>query len=187
MPRRSRLPIAVLASSLLLASCRVERTPEDYIDRSSTAEEVRAEAVSEVRDRLLAFVAAAARGEGLQAGLALSPGQQVRLLTPMGIELEGDAAVRRALAELVTTAVALRAHEVEVETAGAGTTAWFRMVVEAPGTTAEPALYRATGTYVNNAGLWTLVQAHVSGPITTDSLPDSPNPEDSVATPPAGE
>ena len=187
MPRRSRLPVAVLAGSLLLAACRVERTPADYIDRAAPAEEARAEAINEVRDRLLAFVAATARGDGLQAGLALNPGQQVRLFTPLGVELEGDAAVRQAFAGLVTTAVALRAREVEVETVGPGTTAWFRMVVEAPGTTPDPALYRATGTFVNNAGLWTLVQAHVSGPVTTDSMPDSPNPEDSVATQRAGE
>lgn len=186
MPRRCRSTI-VLYCVLLASACRVERTPEDYFDHGTSAEEVRISAQAEVRDRLLAFVAAASRGDGLQAGLALSPSQGVRLITPLGVELEGEAAVRGALAQLVTTPVALTAREVDVHTAGPGSTAWFRMVVEAPGSTPEPALYSATGTFVNDAGLWMLVQAHVSGPAMTDSVPDSSSRADSAATRAEGE
>lgn len=187
MPRRCRPTIVLYAFVLLASACRVERTPEDYFDRGTTAEEIRISAQGEVRDRLLAFVAAASRGDGLQAGLALSPSQGVRLITPLDIELEGEAAVRSAIAQLVTTPVALTARELDVYTAGTGGTAWFRMVVEAPGVTPEPALYRATGTFVNDAGLWMLVQAHVSGPVTTDSVPEQSSLADSAATPAEGE
>lgn len=187
MPRRRRPIIVLYAFVLLSSSCRVERTPEDYIDHGTSVEEVRLSAQNEVRDRLLAFVAAVSRGDGLQAGLALSPSQGVRLITPLGAELEGDGAVRTALAQLVTTPVSLTARELDVHTAGAGGTAWFRMVVEAPGATPDPALYHTTGTFVNDAGLWTLVQAHVSGPVTTDSGPPPSNQADSAATPAEGE
>lgn len=180
---------AIVVSSLavpilLLGACRVERTPEEYFDHESVVEAERRAAGAEVRDRLLAFVGAAARGDGAGAVIALHPAESVEVVGPGGLEVRGAAGLRGVIAQLVTTAVAVRVREIDVRTGPAGGVAWFRMVVEAPGLSREPSLYDATGTYLRDAGLWELVQAHVSGPVTTDSTSSLSG---SGATPAGGE
>lgn len=187
MPRPARLIPLSLAAGLLAAGCRVEPTPEEYIDHLSTVEEERQAASAEVRDRLHAFVSASARGDAVQAILSLHPDADVEILGPAEIEVRGAEGVRALIVGMVATPVAVRVRELEVETGPAGGVAWFRMVVEAPGSTPEPALYRATGTYLRDAGLWELVQAHVAGPLTSDSASSSSSPSDSAATPAEGE
>lgn len=186
MRRPARLIPLFLVAGLIGAGCRVEPTPEEYIDHLSTVEEEREEAGAEVRDRLHAFVSASARGDAVQAAISLHPDDDVVVLGPEGIELRGAEGVRALIGGMVTTPVAVRVRDLDVETGPAGGVAWFRMVIEAPGTTPEPALYRATGTYLRDAGLWELVQAHVAGPLTSDSAPSS-SPSDSAATPAEGE
>jgi len=162
----------------------VERTPEEYFDNTSSIEAERAAAVDEVRARLLAFVGAVSRGSATEAMIALNPASTVQLVAPRELELNGGASVREVVEGWVTTPVSVHVQEVEVDVAPDGQAAWFRMVVEAPGASPEPTLYHATGTYVRDAGLWELVQAHISGPVTTDSLSSLP---DSAATPEEGE
>lgn len=182
MRRAARIIPLILPVVLIAAACRVEPTPEEYIDHLSTVEEEREAAGAEVRDRLLAFVSAAGRGDAAQAVLSLHPDEQVSVLGPGEMEVSGGEGVRTLMSSLVSTPVAVRVRELEVETGPAGGVAWFQMVIEAPGTTPEPSLYRATGTYLRNAGVWELVQAHVAGPLTSDSTSPS-NPSDSAATP----
>ena len=196
MPRQLALVPLALAAQLLLAGCRVEQTPDEYFDRGSIEAE-RAASGGEVRDRLLAFVGSAARGDAAQALISLHPADGVDLVGPAGLEVSGGEAIRALVTTMITTPVSVRVREIEVEARSGGVTrvdieaaplggvAWFRMVIEAPGTTAEPSLYQATGTYVRDGGLWELVQAHVAGPLTTDS--SSSNPPDSAATPEEGE
>ena len=184
MPRQLALVPLALAAQLLLAGCRVEQTPDEYFDRGSIEAE-RAASGGEVRDRLLAFVGSAARGDAAQALISLHPADGVDLVGPAGLEVSGGEAIRALVTTMITTPVSVRVREIEVEAAPLGGVAWFRMVIEAPGTTAEPSLYQATGTYVRDGGLWELVQAHVAGPLTTGS--SSSNPPDSAATPEEGE
>lgn len=165
------------------AACRVEQTPDEYIDHQGSIQDVRREAGAEVRDRLLAFVSSAGRGDAAQALLSLHPAANVDIVGPEGLSVAGAAGVRTLIAGLVRTPVSLQVHEIEVETGPAGDVAWFRMVIEAPGTTAEPSLYQATGTYLNDAGLWELVQAHIAGPVTSDSSSSTSSQRDSAATP----
>lgn len=182
--------IYALIPLLLLSGCRIERTPSEFFDHVATPAEIRAAAEAEVRDRLLAFVAAAARGDALQGILALNPAADALIVAPAGIEIGGDDSARAAIAQLLATPVAVEPREVEVRVSAVrADAAWFRMQVEGPGSKPEPALYDATGTFVNMGGLWTLVQVHISGPmeadlLTTDSVP---NPPDSVGAPGAGE
>lgn len=180
--RRIAVPSVIcLATALGVSACRVEVTPEEYIDHLDTIEEARQEAGAEVRDRLLAFVSSASRGDAAQAVVSLHPAQGIEVVGPAGIAVSGGEGVRALIAQLITTPVAVRVRELDVQTGPAAGVAWFRMVIEAPGTTPEPSLYHATGTYLNDAGLWELVQAHVAGPVTT--APPSSSPSDSAATP----
>lgn len=185
MPRQFALVPLVLAAPLLLSGCRVEQTPDEYIDRVGSVEAERNAAAGEVRDRLLAFVGSAARGDADGALISLHPADGVDVVGPAGLEVSGGEAIRGLVTAMVTTPVSVRVREIEVETGPLGGVAWFRMVIEAPGTTPEPSLYQATGTYVRDAGLWELVQAHIAGPLTTDS--SSSSPSDSAAMPEEGE
>lgn len=166
---------------LAIGGCRIERTPSEFFDHVATPEETRAAAEAEVRDRVLAFVAAAGRGDALQGLLALNPAPDARIIAPAGIEIGGSDSARAAVAQLLATPVAVEAREVEVNVSAVrADAAWFRVQVEGPGITPEPSLYEATGVFVNMGGLWTLVQAHVSGPtpldtLTTDSVPSPPD------------
>lgn len=183
----SRPHLAVLSLPLLMmsAGCRVEQTPDEYFERGRSAEGERDAAAQEIRDRLLAFIGAAERGNATEALLALSPAGQIDLVAPAGLEVAGGGAIRAALAHLLATPVSVMVREVEVRAGASGGVAWFRMLVEAPGVTREPSLYSATGTYLMDAGRWELVQAHISGPVRTDSLPS--NPPDSAAIPAGAE
>lgn len=189
MTRRTpkHLLICTLTALLLVGGCRIERTPSEFFDHVVTPEEARAAAEAELRDRLLAFVAAASRGDALQGMLALNPAPEARIIAPAGVEIGGTDSARAAVAQLLGTPVAMQAREVEVNVSTVrADAAWFRMQVEGPGITPEPALYEATGTFVNMGGLWTLVQAHVSGPmltepVTPDSVPSLPDSGDAPA------
>ena len=186
MPRPISAVAICLPVLMAVAGCRVEQTPEEYFDHGRSVEAEHAAAAAEVRDRLLAFVGAASRGNAPEAVIALNPAANVEIVAPIGLEVAGSGAIRGILSELASTPVAVRVREIEVESGVNGGVAWFRMTIEAPGRTPEPSLYNATGTYVRDAGLWELVQAHVSGPITADTTPSS-NPPDSAATPAEGE
>ena len=186
MPRQ--IPVVAIYLPVLMAvvGCRVEQTPEEYFDHGRSVEAEHAAASAEVRDRLLAFIGAASRGDAAEAVIALNPATDIEVVAPVGLELGGGGAIRGIVSELASTPVAVRVREIEVESGVNGGVAWFRMTVEAPGRTPEPSLYNATGTYVRDAGLWELVQAHVSGPVTADTTPSS-SPPDSAATGVEGE
>jgi hypothetical protein len=184
VPRHLACDLRTLVLALLLGGCRVEQTPDEYFDHAATIEAERRAAGGEVRDRLLAFVSAAGRGDPAEALISLHPAEDIELVGPAGVRVSGLEGVRALVTGMVTTPVSLRVRDVEVETGPAGGVAWFRLVIEAPGTTPEPALYQATGTYLRDAGLWELVQAHVAGPVTSDSSTSSP--PDSAATPEEG-
>jgi hypothetical protein len=171
---------------MALAGCRVEETPDEYFDHGRSVEAEHAAATAEVRDRLLAFMGAASRGDAAEALIALNPATDIEVVAPVGLELAGGGAIRGVVSELASTPVAVRVQELDVESGVNGGVVWFRMIVEAPGRTPEPSLYNATGTYLRDAGLWELVQAHVSGPLATDTTPPS-SPPDSAATPAEGE
>ena len=137
---------ASLALSVLLAGCRIEQTPEEYIDHG---------------DRVEIF--------GPTRELALA-----------GIE-----AARLTMRQLASTPVAVRIEEISVEPARAPTIAWFNLVIEAPGRDPEPTLYRATGIYRRDAGLWLMDKAHIAGPINPPAEPP-PSPSESDAAPAEG-
>ena len=173
-PQRFALAIS-LSFLIALGGCRVERTPDEYFDNASSVEADRQAAEAEIRDRLSAFVGAAARGSATEALVALNPATDAQLIAPAQIEVEGGESLRQMMTTLLPTAVALELHELEVETGAAARVAWFRMVVEGPGMTPEPSLYRASGLFLRDAGLWQLVQAHVSGPLRPDSASSPPD------------
>jgi hypothetical protein len=172
---RSARSAVILACVALLPGCRVEETPPEFIDHQDSIEEERAEAGAEVRDRLLAFGGGVARGDATEALLALNPASDVEIVGPdSGLDVDGRAAAGALIQRLAGTPVALRIREVEVRTGSSANVAWFRLLIEAPGSTPEASLYRATGIYLRDAGLWELAQAHISGPLIPQVPPNQP-------------
>lgn len=168
----------LLTGSLaLLGGCRVEQTPAEFIDHEDSIETERAAASAEVRDRVLAFGAAVARGSPAEALIALQPQEDVRVIGPEEeMDVEGVGAVRALILRLAGTPTAVRVRDVSVQTGPAANIAWFSVLIEAPGSTPEQSLYRATGIYLRDAGLWELVQLHVAGPITAEPPSSPPEP-----------
>lgn len=174
-------------SVVMLGACRIEQTPNEYFDQAERVEAGRREAAAEVEDRLRAFVAALSRGDAAEAELALNPGDNVQVFGPgRDLETNGLGATRLLLQQMAATPVAVRVQEISVQTAAVPAVAWYSLLMEAPGTEPEPALYRVTGVYRRDAGLWLMEQAHISGPLTQPAPPAS-NPSDSVADPAEGE
>jgi hypothetical protein len=172
---------------LLLGACRVEQTPEEYIDHQDRVEAERRAAGGEVEDRLRAFVAAVGRGDPTEAEIALNPAEDVEVLGPSrDLEVSGIAPARLILERMASTPVAVRIREISVEPAPVPTVAWFNLLVEAPGSEPQPALYRVTGVYRRDAGLWLMEQAHISGPLREPGPPPS-SPSGTAGDPAEGE
>lgn len=179
MPRIREVMVATLFVCVT-ASCRIEQTPDEYFDHAGSIANERLAVAAEVRDRVLAFGSALSRGDPLEAMVALNPATRASVWGPIELlNVEGSAEIRVLIDRLASAPVALRFMDVTVETGPDARVAWFDAIVEAPGRTAAPGHYRATGLYLRDSGVWQLMQAHVSGPIVTDSATSRPAPDDS--------
>lgn len=178
-----RFLAASIAAATLSSACKVERTPAEYFDHRERVVTERDAAEEEIQDRLLALGQAIARGSANQAMLALSPHDDVRVVTPdTKVVLEGAAAVAAGLARLVTTPLAVEIGDVSVTAGPLGNIAWFEADIEAPGIGSGGTLVRVTGVYLRTEGAWRLVQAHVSIPGTA---PNPAQPDSAVSHPEA--
>lgn len=187
----SRLRVLVLAAALASASCRIERTPEEYVDhRDPTAGEIEA-AEDQIHDRVVALGQAVSRGDAASALEAFSPAPDVRAIGPVeGLTLRGAEQIDSALRQLAGGRTRVEMRDVEVEVGPRANVAWFRALVAVgeDGPVAGRTL-RATGVYLLDEGTWQLVQAHLSLPTALSDLQPSPDAAgDSLAagSPPAG-
>ncbi len=162
---------------LAAAGCRVERTPERYFDHQTTIEAEREAAAAEIRDRLLAMGQALGRGNSTEALIALSPAPDVYLVGPEeGMVVRGSDLLESTLGGLMESQeLAAEVRDVEVGIAPRANVGWFRAELLLPGRTPDGKPLRMTGVYLRDAGIWKLVQAHVS-------LPFTPPPPDSTSS-----
>lgn len=165
---------------LAAAGCRVERTPPQYFDHQNTIEAERDAAAAELRDRVLAMGQALNRGNSTEALIALSPAPDVYLIGPeQGMVVRGSDQVGATLESLLASQdVSAEVRDVEVGIAPGANVGWFRAELVLPGHTPDGEPLRMTGVYLRDAGIWKLVQAHIS-------LPFTPQPADSASSPPA--
>lgn len=174
----SWIPIGLL---LATSGCRVERTPPQYFDHQTTIEAEREAAAAELRDRLLAMGQALDRGNSTEALIALSPATDAYVVGPdSGAVVTGSEQIAAALSGLLEARAPVSAEirNVEVGISARANVGWFRAELALPGHTPGNEPLRVTGVYVRDAGLWKLVQAHLS-------LPVSLQPADSTSSPSA--
>jgi hypothetical protein len=173
-----RFSRSLLLAGLALAGCRIEQTPQRYIDHQETpAEEIRA-SVHELRQRLLSVSAALQRGDPAEVGAALRPHEEAYVFGPAGQELRSARDIAQAL-QAVHAEGGLRVDEVAVDVGPRNNVAWFRAKYVAP---AEPGAeaVRFSGVFVRQGGEWRLIQGHLSGGISQP--PPPPPPEATVDT-----
>jgi hypothetical protein len=164
---------------LVLSACRVERTPEQYFDHQTTIEAEREAAAGELRDRLLAMGEAIDRGNATEALIALSPAADAFILGPReGMVVSGSERISALLDSLLASrTVAAEVRDVQVGIAARANVGWFRADLALPGIIPGDRPLRMTGVYVRDAGLWKLVQAHLSTTISEPETDSSSNPK----------
>jgi hypothetical protein len=167
-----------LGMLLLLASCEVESTPAEYIDRATPEESGRTAAAAEVRDRVLAMGQALGRRSSGDALLALAPARDLFVvgLDSAGSPGAGAERMGMILDSLAARPVPVLTRDLVVHVAPRANVAWFHAVLDGEGEEA-PAV-RITGVYQLNEGAWQLVQAHLSAPLTP---PTPSNPAEADA------
>jgi ketosteroid isomerase-like protein len=158
----------------------VERTPPQYFDHQNKIEAERDAAAAELRDRLLAMGQALDRDNPTEALIALSPAPDVYLIGPEeGMIVRGSDQLESTLGSLLESReVSAEVRDVEVGIAPGANVGWFHADLVLPGHTPGGEPLRMTGVYLRDAGIWKLVQAHIS-------LPFTPPPADSASSPSA--
>lgn len=162
---------------LVLSACRVERTPAQYFDHQTTIEAEREAAAGELRDRLLAMSEALDRGNATEALIALSPASDAFILGPReGMVVSGSERISVLLDSLLAShEVTAEIRDLQVGIAARANVGWFRAELALPGLIPGDRPLRMTGVYVRDAGLWKLVQAHISASLSDPTADSTPN------------
>jgi SnoaL-like domain len=194
-----RVP-AVAAALLALAACKVDRTPQEYLDPRDPAAVERRESENEIAARVGAFREALGRGNRADAVAALVPAPDAVV---MGVDFNegrprfGPLGLAAALEDLALPSGAIaRTPDLRVE-AGTreGGLGWFSThleVLPVVGASSEPQWVRMSGVVSRHEGTWRLLQIHFSRgdlPLRpTPARPDSAaaTARDSAPSPAAG-
>jgi hypothetical protein len=161
---------ACLATVLVLAACRIEPTPERFIDHQQTAAEEIAESEEELRSRLASMMPALAAGRQDDVLTALNPHPAVLVIGPNeGEELTEPRAIADRLAGSAGGADAAPGA-IRVSVGPRNNVAWFS--TELRSIEGAEASYRFSGVFLRHEGDWRLIQGHISRPI--NSTPQDP-------------
>jgi hypothetical protein len=167
---------SVAACSLALAGCRIEQTPQQYIDRRDTPADQLLTSEAELTRRLLEVSDAMRSNDtvGLETILALHP--EVIVYGPAsGEQFGGGPGIARSLSDFANGRVLV--PDVNVQVGPQNNVAWFRATYEDSTTSVSDAL-RFTGVFLRQDTAWQLVLGHISVPATLPpprpaTLPDS--------------
>lgn len=189
---------ALAAALLVLSACRVEETPDEYLNPRDPAEVEQREAAGEVAARVGAFREALARGSQADAVAALGPAADAHVMGTgfnAGRPMFGPQGVAMALAELeLPRGAVARTPDLRVEADARTGQAWFATHVEllpVVGAGSAPQRLRVSGVFVRHEGDWRLEQLHLSHGQVPPVLPapDSTSADsaaaDSATEPPA--
>lgn len=154
---------SLLLASLVLGACKIERTPQEFIDHRSPLVTLRQEAADELTARLLAMGQALSRGDSdaVLQGLQLAPDAYV-VTAAEGAPTLGEDEIREAVEGYLARHEPLLFSDVQVTVGPRGNTAWFRAEMLA-GSEGAAVPVRLTGVLVQgDEGRWQLAQAHLS-------------------------
>jgi hypothetical protein len=153
--------------SVALAGCRIERTPEQYIDNQAARADALIAARDELAQRIASLGPALARGPAAVDEI-LAPREPISVIGPERGQLIESS---RELNELVASLAdghAMTSERVEVTVAPGIVYAWFTAAF-GPGPDAAPESgFRISGVMFRESTTWRLIQAHVSRPARAD-------------------
>ena len=159
------------ATLVALSACKIERTPESYIDPIDTpAGEIEASR-EELTDRLIATAAAAQRRDNPALIAALVPLSGAGFF---GLEADEDStsnAPVNALVDLFSQGEVAMTEPV-VEVGPGNNVAWFSTTYEVSAAPLDAASVRFSGVFIRQEGEWRLAQGHLS----RATPPTLPNP-----------
>jgi hypothetical protein len=153
------------------SSCRIERTPDHFVDNQATpADELRA-AEAELRGRILAVGTAIQRRNASDLASALGPHEDLSIIGPAdGQVITTPAEVLTLLTELAGTDP-LMARAVDVDVSPRMNVAWFQSDFGSGGAGEASSAFRFSGVFIREEGEWRLVQGHISEPIEATPVP----------------
>ena len=155
--------------ALPLAGCRVEQTPAEYIDVLEIPEDDISASREELTDRLLSTAPALQRRaiDDLLAALTpatgvsgFGPSEPVTDPTSLGVALTTLAGGNP-----------VQMDDLVVQVGSRNNVAWFRSVYSIEPDDGAVDQLRFSGVFVREEGVWRLVEAHISEPVSPDSLP----------------
>jgi hypothetical protein len=146
----------------ILAACRVEPTPREYIDRQAVVPG-QAEAREQVEDRVRLLVQSLSAGDPSSARAAADPAPDAVLVLGEAQRFEGAADIRSVLELAASEPRRLELRHLEVRVNPRGTVGWFDALVVGSGPEGGARRFTATGVYQLREGSWELTQAHLSG------------------------
>lgn len=156
-----------LSAVVLLAACKVDRTPRKFYSQRDPAEAERAAALEELRARVISVGAALDRGDADGASVALAPATDLYVVGSEGgapaTGAQGMARMFRPIADSVQATV--RVSDVRITLDPRAQVGWFAAGIEVvrPDSSATVDTVNFTGVYLRSRGAWQLTQAHLSG------------------------
>ncbi|CAN5620407.1 hypothetical protein BH23GEM6_BH23GEM6_03050 [soil metagenome] len=151
-----------LSACLLVTACKIERTPQEYIDHRSPVYQVRQASAEELEGRLTMMGRSMEIGDMTAFFEAVPVAADGYLITDMRAEhAVGSAEIRNEMEDYLQRARPLRAEGPRVTIGPRGNTAWFLIRLE--GVEGGSNL-NMTGMFVRgDEGRWQMVQSHLSG------------------------
>lgn len=168
----SLLSLLLLTASL--AGCRIEPTPAEYIDVVDIPEDDLSASADELSDRILSTASSLERRNLNDLLSALTPAPEVFGFGVGEGELITDPTTLGYTLSQATGGRDVSLSDLNVEVGPRNNAAWFRSLYSVQGEDEEPYQVRFSGVFMRIQGEWRLVQAHVSRPVSSDSLPLPP-------------
>lgn len=145
------------------------QTPEEYIDVLEIPQDEISASRDELTDRLLSTGPALQRRALSELLAALTPVPEVAGFGPRD-PVTDPTTLGHALAP-VAAGSSVRVEEVAVDVGPRNNVAWFRSVYSIGYDDGSSERLRFSGVFLREAGNWRLVEAHISRPLSPDSLP----------------
>jgi hypothetical protein len=155
-----RLWCVALGVSLLAPACKIEQTPQEYIDARSPVQQLRSASAEELEARVTAMGEALARRDVDAALDTLDIATEGYVVHGLGSEpVVGSEEARRVFREQLEGIGPLRFAGSNVTVGPRGGTAWFSLDLES---TAHNSGLQVTGVLIRRDAGWRIVQSHLS-------------------------
>ncbi len=162
----------LLLCTAAIASCRIEQTPEHFIDNQATPVDEIITAEAEVRRRILALGVAIQRRDAFGVTSALAPHADLIVIGPEdGQLLSTPEEISSSLVQLANNGASISVGDVDVSIFPRMAGASFRTDFTSGAADGTGSEFRFTGVFIRLEGEWRLLQGHISRPAAITPAP----------------